>query len=94
MTGEGRDRRAIVGFGAAACAACCAGPVLAFAASVTAAGLIGAVLVGSVALGVAAAVVVAVVVAHRRPPQRCAASPAMPVAVHAPTRRTAASEDR
>jgi mercuric ion transport protein len=38
----------VLGFGVAACAACCAGPLFAFLGGATAAGLAGTVFVGAV----------------------------------------------
>lgn len=74
----------IVGFGAAACVACCAGPILAFLGGVSVAGVastwffgIGGLLIAAVAVAA-----VAVLVVRRRQQQpSCAAPSAEPVPV-------------
>jgi mercuric ion transport protein len=68
---EQRSPVGVLGFGVAACAACCAGPLFAFLGGATAAGLAGTVFVGAV--GVVVVVVAAVAyVAVRRRQQRSA----------------------
>ncbi|HUP86904.1 MAG TPA: hypothetical protein VM143_14695 [Acidimicrobiales bacterium] len=56
----------IVGIGAAACAACCAGPVLAILGGVTIAGVAGTMFVGVASLLVAVVAAVAYVGVRRR----------------------------
>lgn len=56
----------IVGIGAAACAACCAGPILAILGGVTIAGVAGTMFVGVASLAVAVVAAVAYVVVRRR----------------------------
>ena len=56
----------IVGIGAAACAACCAGPILAILGGVTIAGVAGTMFVGVASLAVAVVAAVPFVVVRRR----------------------------
>jgi hypothetical protein len=79
------DRARLLGFGAAACAACCAGPVLAFLGGLTLAGLASAVFVGGAGLVVATVAAAAFVVAVRRPGRTASHEP---VRVAMPTVRT------
>jgi Flp pilus assembly protein TadB len=69
---DARAGAGIVGLGAVACAACCAGPVVAFLAAVGVTVVLGAVLSGAVGL---AAALVAAVVLWRRRARRCAPAP-------------------
>jgi hypothetical protein len=78
------DRARLLGFGAAACAACCAGPVLAFLGGLTLAGLASAIFVGGAGLVVATLAAAALVVVRRR--GRTASHE--PVRVAMPTVRT------
>jgi Flp pilus assembly protein TadB len=83
------DRRSglgVLGAGAAACAACCAGPIIGFLAATGIATLLGAVAFG--VAGVIAALAGAVVLRRRRRrrQQRCA-PPTAPVALDAPVRK-------
>ncbi len=79
MSGR-RDGLSIVGLGAAACVACCAGPLLAFLGGLTIAGTVSTVFVGAAGLLVAAAGATAFIVVRSRstPSSR---EPAGPVAV-------------
>jgi hypothetical protein len=64
-----RDRStpfSVVGVAGAACAACCAGPILAVLGGASVAGLAAAWVVGGVGLLVAGAAAVALVIARRR----------------------------
>lgn len=76
----------VLGTGAAACAACCAGPVLGFLAATGVATLLGAVVFG--AIGVVAVLAGAAVFRHRRRRrnQRCAPA-TTPVPLDAPVRK-------
>jgi hypothetical protein len=76
----------ILGIGAAACVACCAGPILAFIAATGLLTVTGLALFGTV--GVIIAIPgIALIVRRRRQPSTC--TPASePVAVAAPARRT------
>lgn len=78
----------LLGIGAAACLACCAGPLLAFLGGLSIAGLASTLVLGAGGLLVAVAVGVAYLFVRRR---RSAAGCALPderVLVAAPTRRT------
>lgn len=56
----------IVGVGAAACAACCAGPLLAIIGGITIAGLAGTLFLGAVSLVAVVAAAVGYFAVHRR----------------------------
>jgi hypothetical protein len=84
-----KDRAGIVGLGVAACAACCAGPIIALIGGIAALGAISAVFVGAVAL-VAAALIGGMVLLTRRRRGRAIACPApfaTAVTVDGPRRR-------
>lgn len=87
MTRKKRDGAAIVGVGAAACAACCAGPIVGFLAAIGIGTAASFALLGFVGLGFALAVSVALVRRHRAA-TACATGPEA-VTVAAPTRRSA-----
>jgi hypothetical protein len=76
----------VLGVGAAACAACCAGPILGFLAGVGLTAAVGAVLFGVVGLVVALAA--GAVLWRRRQARRCQPGPSEPVAVEAPRLRS------
>jgi hypothetical protein len=78
----------ILGLGAAACVACCAGPIIAFVGGIAAVGAIGTMFVGLSALLVAAIAIAVVLVVRRRRPAACTTS-STPVAVEGPIRRHA-----
>ena len=78
----------MVGIGAAACAVCCAGPVIAFLGGLSVAGVLGSVLVG-VAGSVLAAVAGAAWLVLRR--RRSCAVPSASTPVATPTVRRAAA---
>lgn len=80
-----RDNAGIVGFGAVACAACCAGPILAFLGGLGAISLGAAALVGSLGLAIAAVGILGFVAWRRK--HRTTYHVAVPVTVAAPTRR-------
>ncbi|HEY7626377.1 MAG TPA: hypothetical protein VH761_04895 [Ilumatobacteraceae bacterium] len=71
-----RDNAAIVGVGAAACAVCCAGPILAFLAAIGLGTALGVAVFGSSALIVGAAVAVVVLRRRRRRAEACSPEPA------------------
>jgi hypothetical protein len=78
----------LIGVGAAACVACCAGPILGFLAATGIASVLGAVVFGAAGLVVVLAVA-AVVWQRRRRRQRCQPSePTEPTPVAAPQLRT------
>jgi glycerol-3-phosphate acyltransferase PlsY len=76
----------ILGFGAVACLACCAGPILAFLGGLGVAGLASTLFIGGVGVAVTAAAIAAFVVVRRRG-SSCPAADEGPVAVAAPTHR-------
>jgi hypothetical protein len=71
----------VLGVGAVACAACCAGPVLGFLAATGIATVLGAVVFGVVGLVVVLAVAAVLYQRRRRRAQRCAPTGAVPVDV-------------
>jgi hypothetical protein len=82
-----KDGATIVGVGAAACAVCCAGPILGFLAAVGLGTIVGFALFGLV--GLAVAVIVGLVALRRRQRRAtsCTASPET-VSLKPPTVRT------
>lgn len=77
----------IIGMAAAACAACCAGPLVALLGGITILGVGAAIFVGAGALVVTVAVAATVVLARRSRLASCSPEPSeMPVAL--PTRIT------
>ena len=83
-----RDGAAVVGVGLAACAACCAGPILGVLGAIGLGTLTGVLLFGTVGLLFAGAALV-LIVARRRQRRRTAGCTAAPqvVAVDMPTIR-------
>jgi len=73
----------VLGVGAAACAACCAGPIAGFLAATGIASLLGMAIFGFVGL-LAVPVVAAVLYRRRRRQQACARPSAGPVTVDVP----------
>jgi hypothetical protein len=63
----------IIGVGAAACAVCCAGPLLAVLGGLSVAGLAAMLVVGGIGLVIAVSAAAAFVIVHRRR-ERCVAS--------------------
>jgi hypothetical protein len=82
-----KENAAIVGVGAVACAACCAGPILGFLAALGLGTAAGFAVFGSAALVIGAIVTVVVLRRRRQRAARCAA-PSTPVAVDVPTMRS------
>ena len=80
-----KENVGILGFGAVACVACCAGPILAFLGGLAAISLGAAVLVGSVGLAMAAVALLAFVAWRRK--RRTICDVPVSVTVAAPTRR-------
>ena len=74
MTTKKQDM-ALVGAGVAACAVCCAGPILAFLAAIGLGTAVGAALYGTIAVLVGAVVAAVVMVRRRRRATECAAIP-------------------
>ena len=87
MTRPARDGFGVLGVGAAACAACCAGPILAFLGGLGIAGLASTLVIGLGGLVITGAVI-AGWVALRRPRRRRPVPLDQPVAVATPTPRT------
>jgi hypothetical protein len=81
-TSKPRASLGVLGAGAAACAACCAGPIVGFLAATGIATVLGAAIFGLVGLVVVLAVA-GVLYQRRRKAQRCAPSPG-PVSIDAP----------
>lgn len=71
-TNKKRENATILGVGAAACAACCAGPILGVLAAIGLGTVAGFVLIGSLALLVGAAAATVVVLRRRRRAASCA----------------------
>lgn len=81
-----RENAAIVGVGAAACAACCAGPIIGLLAAIGLGTAAGFAMFGSIALLVGAIAVIVVVRRRRRRAASCEGV-TTPVAVEMPTVR-------
>lgn len=81
-----KENAAIVGVGAAACAACCAGPIIGFLAAVGIGTAVGVAMFGAVALVVGAIAIVVVLRRRRHRANACITSSA-PMAVDMPTVR-------
>ena len=71
----GKENAALIGAGAAACAVCCAGPILGFAAALGIASVAGALLFGVVGLVVAVVVGLLLVARRRRRHTACETPP-------------------
>lgn len=79
----------ILGVGAAACAACCVGPILAFLGGLSLAGIASAAFIGGAGIVVAVIAGAAyVVVLQRKARSASVVDAGEPVAVGAPTRRS------
>jgi hypothetical protein len=65
----------ILGLTAAACVACCIGPILAVLGAIAALGVISTIFIGAAGLLIVAAAIVAGVVVRRRRRKACATSP-------------------
>jgi mercuric ion transport protein len=85
MTKDRTDAFSLVGLGAAACVACCAGPLLAFLGGLGLAGVASTALIGSAGLAITAAAILAFVAVRRRKPTCNTIDDPAPVA--APQRR-------
>lgn len=77
MTDPSARRQGIglIGVGAAACVACCAGPILAFLGGLTIAGVASSLVIGVAGLAFAAIAGSAWLIVKRRGRNRCAATP-------------------
>lgn len=87
-TSEKRKGLGILGFGAAACVACCVGPILTVLGAITAAGVISTLAIGAAGLAIAAAGAIAFVAVRRRRRAGCQLASYQSVAIASPTRRT------
>ncbi len=81
-----KENATIVGVGAAACVACCVGPILGFLAAIGIGTAAGFALFGTISLVVGALTLAVVVRRHRRREITCSTLPAT-VAVEMPTVR-------
>ena len=91
MSQADRTGHGVLGLGVAACAVCCAGPILAFLGGLGLVGLASTFVIGWVGLLVVAATIVAYIVLRRR--RASCAAPATTVNVAPPTRRTPQATD-
>lgn len=69
-----KERAAVLGIGAAACAVCCAGPILGFLAAIGLGTAAGFALFGTIALIVGAALAAFLIIRRRRRAVTCAPS--------------------
>ena len=83
-----KEGAALVGVGAAACAVCCAGPLLGFLAAIGLGTIAGVAVFGSVALVIGAVVAGLVIVRRGRRSAACTPQPAVDVPVHRTARRS------
>jgi hypothetical protein len=91
MTKEHSSAFSVVGIGAAACVACCAGPILAFLGGLSLAGLASTAFIGAGGLAIAAGAITAFVLVRRS--NTTSATPTQPILVDAPTRRPPSSQE-
>ncbi len=75
-----RTGAGVLGVGAAACVACCAGPILGALSAIGIASFAGYLLAGSVAIVVGVAAIAVLLVRRRRRASACGAGPASTVA--------------
>ena len=85
-TPDTKSRWGLVGFGAAACLACCAGPILAFLGGLSVAGVASTWFIGTGGLLVAALAGVAYLAVRRRQHAACATTNEYPVTVELTTK--------
>ena len=88
MKSNRKDGAGILGLGAVACAACCAGPIIAFLGGIAALGAVGTLLFGAIAFAIAASFIALVLVWRRHQGTRCQVAATPNVAVDPPVRRT------
>ena len=82
------NRRELAAVGAAACVACCIGPLLGVLAGVGVLGLVSTMFIGAVGVAIAVAAAAAwLLVKHRRRVRWRAGAPVDPVTVGSPTRK-------
>ena len=87
-TRRGGAATGLLGLGAAACAACCAGPILGLLGAIGIASAAGYTFAGSVALVIGAAVAATAVLRRRARARRCSPPPSTVVTLAAPEVRT------
>jgi mercuric ion transport protein len=87
MNAKKKENAAIVGVGVAACAACCAGPILGVLTAIGAGTVAGFALIGTMAV-VVGAMLVALVVVRRRHRAAACKLPQVPAAVAVELTRT------
>jgi hypothetical protein len=88
MSDPRRRLTPVLALGAAACAACCAGPILAFLGGLALAGLASTFVIGVAGLVVAGLALAAfVIVRQRRADAACPTARAAPVPVASPSRK-------
>jgi hypothetical protein len=87
MKNDRKQGAGILGLGAAARVACCAGTILAFLAGVAALGVVGTFILGAGALVLAATLIGAVVIVRQQRRAATCGATSGPVAVDAPGRR-------
>jgi hypothetical protein len=88
-TTTGKEGLGILGLGAAACVACCAGPILAFLGGLSLAGLASTWLIGGAGLLIAAGAALGFLLVRRRRRSACAVTPEGPVPVELTVRSSA-----
>lgn len=76
-----KDGFSVLGLGAAACVACCVGPILAFLGGIGVLGVASTWLIGGAGLLIAAAAAVALLVVRRRQQTSSSTSPVEPTPV-------------
>ena len=90
---KNKDGLAMVCVGAAACVACCTGPILGVLGAIGLTGLASSIYIGFAGLFIAAiAARLWIAVKRRRSTSTCATPPDVPVSVAAPGRRAPASQ--
>jgi hypothetical protein len=82
-----KESAALVGAGAAACAVCCAGPIIGFLTAIGIGTAAGIALFGAIGVAIAASGVAIVLGRRRRRSSSCEVA-ATPVAIESPTVRT------
>lgn len=83
-----RTERQVLGLGAAACVACCAGPIIGVIAGIAALGTAAALLTGALTIAVVAAAVAVIATWRRRARRDTCALPPTIAHLSPPTRRT------
>jgi mercuric ion transport protein len=92
MSATRKENATILGVGVAACAACCAGPILGVLAAIGLGTAAGFLLVGTVALVVGAAVIALVVLRRRRRTADCTPMAIEPTPVELAAKRSRSTD--